>query len=229
MSILPVERLWIIGEKKSHYCIDLLLTESFSSVVEATTSAIVSCLFKLLRTHADPKVLDPCMKIVRKARSVQATEIEVVLYEETKKFVLSRPKGKGSAQFDKDAQGHDKEQEGTTENPSATGMREPAPASKVGEFSEGGEAHEEEGRMGPFEAFEPLMLAVLQTDPERQDQPERARKSRADLALALADRGMRDSAALAAILDGWLQIERSRSLREVIERARLLNERPLTP
>lgn len=166
------------------------------------------------------------MQIVGKARAVQATEIDVVLYEETKNFVLAWPKWKKGVRIDNNAQGHDKEQEGTTENPSAT--RESVPASEEAKVGEISEASEGEGRAGPFEAFEPLTLAVLKIDPERQDQPERVRKSRADLALALAEHGMKSSAALAAILDGWLQIERSRSLRDVIGRARLLNERPLT-
>jgi hypothetical protein len=204
----------------------LTLTGRFRSVVEATTSAIVSCLFKLLRTHADPKVLDPSMQIVRKAHAMQAGEIDIALYEGTKNFVLAWPKKKRGESIE-EVEGYDKEK--SSENPSAT--KNSAPASmkpKEGEFSEASVDHTANtGRVGPFEGFEPLALAVLEINPARQEQPERVRKSRAELAMALAEHGMKSSAALAAILDGWLQIERSRSLREVIERARLVNERPL--
>lgn len=207
----------------------LPLTGRCRSVLEATTSAIVSCLFKLLGTHADPHVLDLSMQIVRKAHALQAAEVDISLYEGTKNFVLAWPKriqGEGV----EEVKGYDKEE--ATENPSAMSISARASKKpKVGEFSEASEDRTDTakaGQVGPFEGFEPLVLAVIEIDPERQEQPERVRKSRAELAMALAEAGLKGSAALAAILDGWLQIERSRSLREVIERARLVNERPLT-
>lgn len=216
-----------------HFCVYLPLTGRFRSVVEATTSAIVSCLFKLLRTHASPKVLDPSLQIVRKAHALQAGEVDIALYEGTKNFVLAWPKSKRGGSIDElDAAvaGYDKEV--TSEDPLATRNSALAPASKKAKVGGVSEASEDRtataGRVGPFEGFEPLALAVLESDPARQEQPERIRKSRAELAMAMAEHGLKSSAALAAILDGWLQIERSRSLREAIERARLVNERPLT-
>jgi len=71
--------------------------------------------------------------------------------------------------------------------------------------------------------FQPLILTVLSSEESRQaSEPENQRKSRVALALTLAERGVRDSAALAAILDTWILTERSRPLREDIQRARLL-------
>src|SRR4051812_11814948 len=90
-STARVERLRIPGKTDIHFCLYLPLTESLRSVVEATTSAIVSCLFKLLRTYADPEVLDPSMHIVCKAHALQASEIEIALYEGAKNFVQAWP------------------------------------------------------------------------------------------------------------------------------------------
>lgn len=166
------------------------------------------------------------MQIVRKAHALQASEVETALNEGAKDFVQAWPKSqKGGVELG-DAKGYDKEETKATKK-SAPGSAE---TSKVGGISEASEedrlGEAKTGRVGPFEAFESLALAVLEIDPGRQEQPERVRKTRADLAVALAEHGLKSSAALAAILDGWLQIERSRTLREVIERARLLNERP---
>lgn len=183
------------------------LTAICRSVVDATSSAIVSCLFKLLTTHADPEVLASGIEIVRKALAIRAGEVDSALYEGAKIFVLTWPKKKRGGVVD-------------GENPSATNQDAQASSQeKVGEKPETGE-----GRARPaFERFEPLVMAVLDSDPDRQaQQPEHIRKSRVGLAVAFVERGVQESASLAAILDAWLKSERSRPLREDVERARLM-------
>lgn len=190
------------------------------------------------------------MQIVRKAHALQASEIEIALYEGAKNLVQTWPTKSNRDGVDLgDGKGYDKDKEDTTENENASAtnksVRIPASGSgsglgsgegrKVGEISETSEESDGrkvveawKGRVGPFEAFEPLALAVVQVEPDRQEQPERVRKTRADLAVELAEHDLKSPAALTTILDGWLKVERSRSLREMIERARLVNERPAT-
>jgi hypothetical protein len=71
-----------------------------------------------------------------------------------------------------------------------------------------------------FERFQPLILAVLAYPEQPWHQPERTRKLRLELALAVSQQSLKDSMKLAAILDPWCAEERSRPLREDIERAR---------
>jgi hypothetical protein len=75
-----------------------------------------------------------------------------------------------------------------------------------------------------FERFQPLVLAVLAYPEQPWHQPERTRKLRLELALAVSQQSLRDSIKLAAILDPWYAEERSRPLREDIERARKARE-----
>ncbi|KIX07081.1 uncharacterized protein Z518_05058 [Rhinocladiella mackenziei CBS 650.93] len=187
---------------------------SNGTMVESTASATVWCLFKLLATHANAQVLDSATQIVQKARATHASAVDGALYESAKFFVVnvSPMKKDEGVRFG-------------TENPSASNGAAPSLRLRTGEKSErraGGE-----GPSGFWETFEPLVLAVLSSDTARQaSEPENQRKSRVSLALAIAERGVQQPAALAAILDTWLQAERSRPLREDIERARLANRRP---
>ena len=221
MWMRPAESRLIIGKTTP-----LLLVTSSNrkcrSVVEATVAAIVSCLFKMLTGHANPEVLDSATTIVRKAQAMRVGEIDSALYDEAKIFVLTWPKTKKGVE---DIQGKGYE---NGENPSATDEAAPASPEKssvtvwrVPEASEDGTA---KGLRGSFERFEPLVMAVLDSDPGRQaQQPEHIRKSRVALAVASAERNSLRSLSLAAILDTWTQTERSRPLREDIERARLAN------
>jgi len=162
-------------------------------------------MFKVLTTHPNVEVLDRAAEIVRKAHAIRATTPDWPLYDGAKFFVENVLK-----QEMKDVRGDTK---GCgKENPSATNG-----ASALLGFAAGKKS---EGRTDGFEPFEPLLMAVLSSDGVRQaGEPESHRASRVALAGALAEHGVKDSAALAAILSTWLQTERSRPLREAIERA----------
>ncbi|KIW80525.1 hypothetical protein Z517_07141 [Fonsecaea pedrosoi CBS 271.37] len=179
-------------------------------VLEATVAAVVSCMFKILSTHMQTESLDSAMKIVQKAQTIRSSKLDIALYDGAKFFVVntSRPKSEGSDGGDDNVDGPD-----DTIN-SASGL-----ATASAPRSSAREGSELDGRRA-FEPFQPLVMAVLACPPEPWREPERARKSRADLALAMAQQGLRDPAALAAILDPWLVEERSRPLREEIGRAR---------
>ncbi len=181
-------------------------------MVETTVPAIVSCLFRLLTAHADVEILDQATAIVHKAQGLRSSVVDSALYDSSKFFVLNGAASRHSA-----VQNASASDNGAVA--SGGGLRPPAGvASEVGVVGD--------GSTGPpegFERFEPLLMAVLSSDESRQaSEPEHQRKSRVALALALAERGVQDSAGLAAILASWDQTERSRPLREDIRRARLL-------
>lgn len=177
-------------------------------MVEATASAIVSCLFRILVAHANFGILDSAIEMVRKAHAMRSTIVDGALYDSAKFFLVNGTKN-GSDGGRSEASGFAKQ------NASASNG---ASASEPSEGLAGGT-----GRTGDFERFQPLILAVLSFDESRQaSEVENLRKSRVALALALAEQGVQDAAALAAILDTWSQTERSRPLRDDIERARLL-------
>lgn len=184
------------------------LTKRHRTVNEVTASAIVSCLFKILASHPNVEVLDQAVEIVRKAQATRSSEVDSALYTGAKFFVVNCRK------FSDVENGEDREMKGSEkENASAS---DGAPASSAG--SGDGE--------GLSAAFEPLVLSVLAGDDGRQaTEAENLRKDRVALAVALVERAPRISVPLAAILDTWLQTERSRPLREEIERTRLLIKR----
>ncbi|KAI1614467.1 proteasome stabiliser-domain-containing protein [Exophiala viscosa] len=181
------------------------------TVNEVTASAIVSCMFKILASHPETEVLDQTIAIVRKAQATRSSEVDSALYTGAKFFVDNCGKQADVAGVDSEMKGINKE------NASASDV---APAS-----SKGDSAGSEDGQR-LHEPFEPLVLAVLAGGDARQaNETENLRRDRVALAVALAERGPRMSVPLAAILDNWSQTERSRPLREDIDRARLLTKR----
>ena len=173
-------------------------------------------MFRILSTHASTEVLDPATKVVEKAHAVRSTALDMALYESAKIFVVNAPKTKG----DEDDVVKDSKT-GSSDDRNTSPASNDALATNRRQFS--GVTSE----VGVFERFQPLVMAVLAAPLEPWRQPERARKSRVELALALGQRGLQDPAALAAILDPWLAEERSRPLREDIERARQACKRDL--
>ena len=181
-------------------------------------SAIVWCLFKVLSTHPNREVLDQSSQIIKKAQSVRSHTLDIALYDSAKFFILNGPSTKMKADVVSDEISDNK-------NPSSGSEGALATVHRVfpGESSEAGDQR-------PPERFQPLVLAVLACPLEPWLQPERSRKSRAELALALtgsAAGALRDPATLAAILDPWIAEERSRPLREDLERARQPRKRQL--
>ncbi|EXJ79208.1 hypothetical protein A1O3_08709 [Capronia epimyces CBS 606.96] len=199
--------------------------------VEATAKAIVSCLFKVLATHASVDVLELAIRTVQKAHGLRSSSLDSALYDSAKFFVLNALQEEKKAGVGGEVEGcddNDRENASTTHDADgaagADGAGSAAMGLGQGQASGGGAVGRTgTGRTGGrgFEPFEPLLMAVLTADSSRQaSEVESQRRSRVGLARALAERGVQDRAALTAILDGWLQAERSRPLREEMERAR---------
>jgi hypothetical protein len=149
--------------------------------------------------------------------------VDGALYDSTKFFVINCPDDHAARRATK---GYEDENASASDNGAPATVSGGGSRPAAGVASEASVVGEGRTRPGPpeaFERFEPLVLAVLSSDESRQaSEPEHQRKSRVALALALAERGVQDSAGLAAILSTWDQTERSRPLREDIRRARLL-------
>ena len=192
------------------------------TVAEASASAIVSCLFKILASQPNVEVLDQATEIIHKAQAMRSSIVDLAMYEKAKFFVVKWPSQQKIDGVDIEMKGFQKEKE--NENASATLASNGAPAS-AGNENDPEVAANQAAPRGAYERFEALILTVLSADDGRQvSETENLRKERVALALALAGRGSRLSAPLAAILDAWSQTERSRPLREDIERARLLTQ-----
>ena len=168
-------------------------------------------MFKILSTHPSQGGLDLSTKIVNKAQSVGSNALDLALYDSANFFIVNAPKTKGVDDVEVDG----KTSLSASDGKLATGQRSSA------DFTS------EVGDQGVVERFQPLLMAVFASPLEPWQQPERARKSRVELALALARQHMQDPAALVAILDNWLVEERSRPLREELERARQACKRDL--
>jgi hypothetical protein len=128
--------------------------------------------------------------------------VDNALYEQAKIFIDSRRSQNGAAQ-------------GSDLNKNTSPASPEAPATSVDAADE---TSATDDRM--FERFQPLVLAVLAYPEQPWHQPERTRKLRLELALAVSQQNPKDSTKLAAILDPWYAEERSRPLREDIKRAR---------
>ncbi|KIV95343.1 hypothetical protein PV10_03010 [Exophiala mesophila] len=203
------------------------------SIVEDTISAIVSCLFQQLTAQTRREVLDAALEIVGKARRLRTSEIDRATYEGAKILMeKQRPEGRRVDGFRRDTKGGDVEK--TLGN-----AADAASASALG--SGAGENGSAEGGEGPQSAREgiasepravalALALAALGSGDsasiDRQaSEPEHLRKSRVSLALAVAQNCGQRSDTLARMLDGWYESERSRPLREEIDRVRQANDR----
>ncbi|KAK5341475.1 proteasome component M29 [Exophiala xenobiotica] len=185
------------------------------TVVEASASAIVSCLFKILAARPNVEVLDPAAEILRKAQAMRSSVVDLAMYEKSKFFVTKWPTQQKIDGVDIEMEGAQKENASASNGAPASSGRNPEEAANEASLA---------GFRDAYERFEPLILTVLSADDGRQgSETENLRRERVALALALAGKGSRLSAPLAAILDAWSQTERSRPLREDIERARLLN------
>lgn len=207
----------------------------FRSTAEATISAIVSCLFQQLTAQPRAEVLESCLGIVGKARAVRTSEIDRATYDGAK--ALMEAEGKDGVR--RDTRGGDVEK--TLENASGSGLgpgqgrMESAgggDGAKAGQEGDGqaGAGAAEGIASGPLAVAVALALAALgagdSSSMDRQaSEPEHVRKSRVGLALAVAQKGGQRSGALARMLDGWYESERSRPLREEIDRVRQANDR----
>ncbi|KAL2427097.1 Proteasome component ECM29 [Exophiala dermatitidis] len=190
------------------------------TAVEATASAIVSCLFKVLASHPRIEVLDEAKQIVEKALAMQSRAVDSALYEGAKYFVLHAPQIQTKDGVHGKMEGCDNNKNASASNDARGTGSAPAMVGEASERRAEGDGRKD-GGSGRFEPFEPLLMAVLAADSSRQgSEIESQRRSRVGLAQALAERGVQDPAAFTEILDRWLQTERSRPLREDMEKAR---------
>jgi hypothetical protein len=173
-------------------------------MMEQTIGAIVSCLFKVLHPLVKSDILGSAIEIIRKAHEQGSVSIEKELCEGAATFVSQTAK------------------EG--------GRRRAA--------NQNGEENGSEEKKAEFEMFlNELILAILSHKAgEVGGGPgglglgsvvasESLRKSRVRLAHALVESNRLNAQSrgnLASILDGWLQSERSRPLREDVEKARAM-------
>lgn len=188
-------------------------------MAESTTSSIIPCLFKVLATHAHVELLGQALHIAQKAHGIRSGLVDGTLYESAKIFVDGRSRRAG---IDGGAQetvvSADQNASASLASKEALATESRRGSARV-ESEAGAKGQGQEGSFGPFD---PLVMAVLAASPEPWRDPERVRRSRVELAVALARRGLQDPGALAAILDPWAREERSRPLRDDIERARRL-------
>ncbi|KIW17715.1 hypothetical protein PV08_04910 [Exophiala spinifera] len=183
------------------------------TVAEANVNAIVSCLFRILASHPNVDVLEQVAEIVKKAQAMKTYVVDLAVYENATVFVKKWPVNQKIDSVDVEMKGAERE--------NANGALALTRAgTAAGEDQPGGPRED-------YERFEPLVLAVIagENDDRQGSQPENVRRQRVALAVALAERGTRVSAPLAAILGNWARTERSRLLCQDIERAQLLLQR----
>ena len=154
------------------------------------------------------EILDQTAQIVTKTQSVRSSALDVALYDAVKFFIDSRPDSENVDVVEDGERTDEKDQVASRSG-----------SSKIASAKGGSEESDE-----TIARFEALALAVLASPLDAWREPERARKSRVDLALAVAkghppQRRLQNPAALAAILKPWLAEERSRPLREDLDRA----------
>jgi hypothetical protein len=166
-------------------------------------SAILSCLFRVFSTRAQWSVLDSALEIVRLAHAQGSVSIETALYDGLNSFVSATAKG-------------------TADISTNDGRRRTANQDE----NENGSG-ENQTELARF--LQEAVLALFSHtsgDSARNAEPEALRKSRAGLGSSLVGHHAINAASrgfLASIFDTWLQSERSRPIRDELEKARDLN------
>lgn len=155
-------------------------------------------MFKLLHLPPTADVLDPTLKIVRKALAQGSTSVDLAVYEGLGTFLSGTAKSFTLEEGRWRPANQSEEQNGADEN------------------------------QAELERFlEEVILALTSHDSSRLEaSPENVRKSRVRLGLTLVERRACNAVSrgrLASILDKWLNVERSRPLREDLEKARDIN------
>jgi hypothetical protein len=130
-------------------------------------------MFKILSTHPHPsaEILDQSTRIVKHAQTVRSNALDVTLYERAKLFVVNGGTTKG-VDVGVERAG---DQNTSAALDGALATAQPYPTRGISEV----------GGRREFAPFQPLVMAVFACPMEPWRQPERSRKSRVDLALAL--------------------------------------------
>jgi hypothetical protein len=168
-------------------------------------------MFRILSTHPHEAVLDQAIQIIDRVQALRSNALDLILYDSAKFFVaqaIMKPK-KGSTHV-----GGEISDNKNTASASAGALATESRA--LGSDSSSGATVETADKA--VARFEPLAMAVIAYPTEPWRQPERTRKSRLDLGLALTEGPLQEPAALAAIFEPWLAEERSRPLHATIER-----------
>jgi hypothetical protein len=136
-------------------------------------------------------MLEPLLQIVRKAQTMQSHNVDEALYDGAKELVLELSR--------------------------STSPRNGHGSKEIDNTTAGGTPRAK----GTIDAFSSLLMAVLnpEASSRQSSEPEKLRKSRVALAVALAEQGLQDSTGLSKILEEWLKTERSRLLCDDIKRA----------
>jgi hypothetical protein len=157
--------------------------------------AVAACTFKLLSTNASKEVLDQALQITKTARAQKSNSIDVAMFDAAAIFFSRLSKT------------------------SKEGGRRAANQS------------DKENDSRPHQAFEAFLALLLEDDDSSRDagsQPELLRKSRVQLALAVSGSEVCSAssrARLASQLGTWILSERSRPLREDMQKAKSILER----
>ncbi len=154
----------------------------------------------MLHLSAIVDVLDPTLEIIRKALAQGSTSVDLAVYEGLGTFLSE-----------------------TAKSP----MLEDGRWRAANQSDKENVAKENEAELERF--LKEIILALTSHDSARLEaSPENLRTSRVRLGLILVERHACSAVSrekLASILDMWLRSERSRPLREGLEKARDLNDR----
>ena len=185
------------GKSNQHLAGTLQLTQSSKDLVEKTLVASSKCLFQVLSASSSSEVLESSMWIVGQLRSSPIRPIRLALYQGAKDFVetMSEVDRKGP---------HLGERVNTMEN------------------------HSEKSMTKEVEVFiTRAILALLQDNGQTSlssyiDDPENLRRARVSLGLAAVNVDVAQVLPLGeleSLFNAWLTVERSRPLRDDIQKA----------
>lgn len=161
----------------------------------------MSSLFKLLSAHAQWDVLDSALEISRLAHAHGSTSIDTALYDGLNAYLSATSKGTLSTAGRRRTANQDDNENGS---------------------------EEDENQAGLARFLQEVLLALFSPsrDDSSRNEPESLRKSRARLGLTMVGHHACNAAShnqLASILDTWLRSERSRPIRDELEKAKDTN------
>jgi hypothetical protein len=188
-------------------------------MLEQTIGAIASCLFKVLHPLVNSDVLGPAIEIIRKALEQGSVSIERELCEGAATFVNQTTKSPWTKGGGRRRAANQNDKENGSEEKKAELEKFLNELILALLSHKGQSAGSDSGGSGSGSALGSGLGSSLGAGSES------LRKSRVGLAHALVESfavNAQSRGNLASILDGWLQSERSRPLREEIEKVRAM-------
>lgn len=197
-----------------------------SQLADETVSAAIKCLFACLGPQSPTGVLDQSLKLVRASHQRKTPTIDICVYDGQQQIVskLSHEVKTKASENETEAEVRDEEK--------AAAWQVAAGASGLSSRETADETSASTSTMARDSSFwrpwQDLVLVSLAEDPQRHvDATESLRKSRISLAVAFVQSGIPNLQArgtLADLLNAWLQAERSRPLRSLLEEALQTNQ-----